>query len=61
MDLLVEFGPLEVTKSFHAFLDAREIFRKIFQADVGLAMQDAVKNKIILKEIDRTRRFIYGA
>jgi predicted nucleotidyltransferase len=61
IDLLVEFGPLEVTKLFHAYLDAREAFRKIFQADVDLIMQDAVKNKIILKEIDRTKRLLYGA
>ena len=61
IDLLVEFGPLEVTKLFHAYLDAREAFRKIFQADVDLVMQDAVKNKIISKEIDRTKRILYGA
>lgn len=61
IDLLVEFGPLEVTKLFHAYLDAREAFRKIFQADVDLIMQDAVKNKIILKEIDRTKKLLYGA
>ena len=61
IDLLVEFGPLEVTKLFHAYLDAREAFRKIFQADVDLVMHDAVKNKIISKEIDRTKRFLYGA
>jgi predicted nucleotidyltransferase len=24
IDLLVEFGPLEITKRFHVFLDARE-------------------------------------
>lgn len=61
IDLLVEFGPLEVTKLFHAYLDAREAFQKIFQADVDLVMQDAVKNKIISKEIDRTKRLLYGA
>ena len=61
IDLLVEFGPLEVTKLFYAYLDAREAFRKIFQADVDLVMQDAVKNKIISKEIDRTKRLLYGA
>jgi len=52
---------LEVTKLFHAYLDAREAFCKIFQADVDLVMQDAVKNKIILREIERTKRLIYGA
>ena len=60
IDLLVEFGPLDVTKLFHAYLDAREAFQEIFQADVDLVMQDAVKNKIISKEIDRTKRLLYG-
>ena len=36
IDLLVEFGPLEITKRFHVCLDAREAFRNIFQADVDL-------------------------
>jgi predicted nucleotidyltransferase len=61
IDLLVEFGPLEITKRFHVFLDAREAFRNIFQANVDLVMQGAVKNKVIAGEIDRTKKLVYGA
>jgi uncharacterized protein len=61
IDLLVEFGPLEITKCFHVYLDAREAFRNIFQADVELVMQGAVKNKVIASEIDRTKKLVYGA
>ncbi|QNI69477.1 nucleotidyltransferase family protein [Cyanobium sp. NS01] len=61
IDLLVEFGPLEITKRFHAYLDAREAFRNIFQSDVDLVMQGAVKNKVIAGEIDRTKQLVYGA
>jgi predicted nucleotidyltransferase len=61
IDLLVEIGPVEVTNLFHASLDAREAFRKIFQANVDLVMQAAVKNKIISREIDRTKRLVYGS
>ncbi|HBH72175.1 MAG TPA: hypothetical protein DDY43_01745, partial [Synechococcales bacterium UBA10510] len=45
IDLLVEFGPLEITKRFYIYiyLDAREAFRNIFQADVDLVMKGAVK------------------
>lgn len=60
IDLLVEFGPLEITKRFHAYLAAREAFRTIFQTDVDLVMQGAVKNPIIAREIDRTKVLIYG-
>jgi predicted nucleotidyltransferase len=61
IDLLVEFGPIDVTKKFHVFLDAREAFRRIFNADIDLVMRGAVKNKIIAKEIDRTKKLIYAA
>jgi predicted nucleotidyltransferase len=61
IDLLVEFGPLEITKRFHVFLDAREAFKNIFQADVDLVMKGAVKNKVIAGEIDRTKKLVYGA
>jgi len=61
IDLLVEFGPLEITKRFHIYLDAREAFMNILQADVDLVMKGAVKNKIIAGEIDRTKRLVYGA
>jgi len=61
IDLLAEFGPLEITKRFHAYLDAREAFRSIFQADVDLVMQGAVKNKVISSEIDRTKKLVYGS
>ena len=61
IDLLVEFGPIDVTKKFHAYLDAREAFRRFFNADVDLVMRGAVKNKVIAKEIDRTKKLIYPA
>lgn len=61
IDLLVEFGPLEITKRFHVFLDAREAFRNIFQSEVDLVMQGAVKNKVVASEIDRTKKLVYGA
>lgn len=60
IDLIVEFGPLEITKRFHAYLEAREAFRNIFQADVDLVMQGPVRNKVIAGEIDRTKQLIYG-
>jgi predicted nucleotidyltransferase len=60
IDLLAEFGPVEITKKFHTYLDARNEFKKIFQAEVDLVMHGAVKNKIIANEIDRTKKLLYG-
>ena len=61
IDLLVGFGPLEITKRFLVFLVAREAFRTIFQADVDLVMKKAVKNKVFAGEINRTKKPVYGA
>ena len=61
IDLLVEFGPIDATKKFHVYLNARETFRRIFNADVDLVMRGAIKNKVIAKEIDRTKKLIYAA
>jgi predicted nucleotidyltransferase len=61
IDLLAEFGPLDITRRFHVFLDAREAFKTIFQADVDLVMEGAVKNQIIANEINRTKKLVYGA
>jgi predicted nucleotidyltransferase len=58
---LAEFGPLEITKRFHVFLDARQAFKDIFQADVDLVMDGAVKNPIIANEINRTKKLVYSA
>ena len=56
IDLLVEFGPLEITKRFHVYPDARDAFRRIFRCEVDLVMSGAVKNKVIAGEIDRTKK-----
>jgi predicted nucleotidyltransferase len=61
IDLLVEFGPLDITKKFHTFLEARAVFCQILQAKVDLVMIGAVKNKVIASEIERTKRLLYGA
>ena len=61
IDLLVKFGPIDISKKFHTFLEARAAFSKILQAEVDLVMSGAVKNKVIAGEIDRTKKLLYGA
>jgi uncharacterized protein len=35
IDLFVEFGPVDITKKFYYFLDARKAFTQIFQVEVA--------------------------
>ena len=60
IDLLVEFGPIDISKKFHAYLGARAALSKILRAEVDLVMSGAVKNKVIASEIDRTKKLVYG-
>ncbi|MFM6129795.1 MAG: nucleotidyltransferase family protein [Sphaerospermopsis kisseleviana] len=60
IDLLVEFGPIDISKKFHAYLEACAAFSKILQAEVDLVISGAVKNKVIASGIDRTKKLIYG-
>jgi predicted nucleotidyltransferase len=60
VDLLVELGPIDITKKLHAYLDARETFKGVFQANVDLVMQGAAKNKVIAKVIKHAKRLIYS-
>jgi len=60
IDLLVEFGPIDISKKFHVYLEARAALSKILQAEVDLVMSGAVKNKFIANEIDRTKKLVYG-
>lgn len=61
MTFLLNLARWKITKRFHVYLDAREAFRNIFQADVDLVMQGALKNKVIAGEIDRIMQLVYGA
>lgn len=61
IDFLVESGPIDITKRFRVYIDARGVFRNVFQADVDLVMQGPAKNKVIPGEIDQTRQLVCGA
>jgi len=55
IDLLAGYGPLEISKEFHAFLEARAAFSMILQAEVDFVMRGAVKNNVIASEINRKK------
>ena len=61
IDLLIEFQPMDIRKRVHVYFAALDALKNVFQSDVDLVMLGAVKNRIIAKEIDRTKRLVYGA
>lgn len=61
VDLLVEFAPMTPHELVDAYFDLLDELRSILGAQVDLVMADAVKNRYIAAEIERTKQALYAA
>jgi hypothetical protein len=61
VDLLVEFGPMDVYARVDAYFDLLDEFRGILGREVDLVMVDVVKNRYIAADIERTKQALYAA
>jgi predicted nucleotidyltransferase len=61
IDLLVEFGPLSPHELADAYFDLLDELRAVLGVPIDLVMADAVKNRFIAADIDRTKRLLYAA
>ena len=61
VDLLVEFGPMDVYARVDAYFGLLDDFRGILGTEVDLVMVDAVKNRYIAADIERTKQALYSA
>ena len=61
VDLLVEFGPMDPYARVDAYFDLLDELRDILGTEVDLVMVDAVKNRYIAANIERTKQAFYGA
>ena len=61
VDLLVEFGPMEPRALAHAYFDLLDALRELLGTEVHLVMSDAVKNRYIAREIERSKQRFYAA
>lgn len=61
VDLLIEFKPMDGGKKVHAYFCVLRELKNLFQTNVDLVMAGAVKNRIIAKEIERTKQLVYGS
>ena len=60
IDLLVEFEPHEGYALVDAYFGLLDELRTLL-GEVDLVMVDAVKNRYIAREIERTKRLLYAA
>jgi predicted nucleotidyltransferase len=61
VDLLVEFGPHEGYALVDAYFGLLDDLRALLGTEVDLVMADAVRNRYIAREIERTRQVLYAA
>jgi uncharacterized protein len=61
VDLLVEFGPMEPYARVDAYFGLRDELRALLNQEIDLVMVGAVKNRYILRNIERTKQLLYAA
>ena len=61
VDLLVEFAPIGGHAKFHAYFEMLDELQGVLGTKVDLVMSGAVRNAVIAREIEKSKRMIYAA
>jgi uncharacterized protein len=61
VDLLVDFGSMNPFQLVDAYFGLLEELRSLLGTEVDLVMSDAIKNRYIIEEIERTKQVLYAA
>ena len=60
-DLLVDFAPHEGYALVDAYFGLLDDLRTLLGTEVDLLMADAVRNRYVAREIERTKQLLYAA
>jgi predicted nucleotidyltransferase len=60
IDLLVRFKQIEIAKYFDNYLSFKEKLKALFNREIDLVEEQALKNPILIKYIERGKKLIYG-
>ena len=61
VDLLVDFGSMDPFELVDVYFDLLNELRTLLDRNVDLVMSDAIKNRYILAEVERTKQVLYAA
>jgi uncharacterized protein len=59
IDLLIQFAAIDDTEYFDNYMDLKEQFENLFKRSIDLVENQAVRNPIFRKVIDREKQLIY--
>lgn len=60
IDFLVQFATIDLNNYFDNYMDFKEELESLFNRKVDLIENQAVKNPIFRKVLDREKKMIYG-
>lgn len=60
IDLIVDFDNVDIRLYANNYFDLKEKLEEIFNRQVDLLEEKAIKNPYLLKEIEREKQLIYG-
>lgn len=60
IDLLVRFKQIDIAKYFDNYLSFKEKLKTLFNREIDLVEEQALKNPILIKSIDKGKKLIYG-
>ncbi len=59
VDVLVQFGNIELMEYFDNYMDFKEKLEELFQKPVDLVENQAIRNPIFRKVVDREKLLVY--
>ena len=59
VDVLVQFGNIELMEYFDNYMDFKEKLEELFQRPVDLVENQAIRNPIFRKVVDREKLLVY--
>jgi len=60
IDFLVKFKPIELSQYFENYIDFKQNLQSLFGREVDLLEEQALRNPILIKSINRSKELIYG-
>jgi predicted nucleotidyltransferase len=60
IDILVQFRDIEIERYFDNYMDLKENLELLFNREVDLVENQAIKNPIFRRVVDREKKLVYG-
>jgi len=60
IDMLIQFSAIDLKDYFDNYMDFKESVEKLFKRPVDLVENQAIRNPIFRKVVDREKQLIYG-